>query len=146
MSCPCRKFDLAVYPVTNVEFACFVEAKGYDDPTLWTAGGRAWLAGEGKLDPETEQSLRNLYRNFSQDVEAWIAQTKQSQAMDDAAADNFRWWATQATEDRYINAYAEQVFGEQRDEPYYWHDARYNRPNQPVVGVNCTKPWPMPLG
>ena len=57
---PVAAFELAVYPVTNAEFACFVEAGGYDDPTLWTAGGQAWLRGEGKLDPETEQNLREL--------------------------------------------------------------------------------------
>ena len=29
-----RAFSLAVYPVTNVEFACFIDAGGYDDPTF----------------------------------------------------------------------------------------------------------------
>ena len=40
------------------------------------------------------------------------------------------------TEDQYVDAYAEQVLGEQRREPYYWRDSRFNQPNQPVVGVN----------
>ena len=129
-------FDLAVYPVTNVEFACFVEAGGYADETLWTAGGRAWLRGEGQLDAETERDLRDFYQSFSRDVEAWIGQTKQTQAMDDALADNYRWWATQGSEERYIKAYAEQILAEQRREPYYWHDGRFNQASQPVVGVN----------
>ncbi|MFM7581164.1 MAG: NACHT domain-containing protein, partial [Caldilinea sp.] len=55
---PIAAFELAVYPVTNAEFACFVEAGGYGDPSLWTAGGQAWLRGEGRIDPETEQNLR----------------------------------------------------------------------------------------
>ena len=75
---PVAAFELAVYPVTNAEFACFVEARGYDDPTLWTPGGQAWLRGEGKLDPETEQQLRDFYRYFSRDVEAFIAETKRT--------------------------------------------------------------------
>ena len=66
-------FALAVYPVTNAEFACFVEAQGLRRRTLWTPGGQAWLRGEGKLDPETEQNLRRLFSSFSRDVEAWIA-------------------------------------------------------------------------
>ncbi len=37
-------------------------AGGYDDPSLWTAAGREWLEGEGKLDPETEEDLRGFYR------------------------------------------------------------------------------------
>ncbi len=129
-------FDLAIYPVTNAEFACFIAADGYADETLWTVGGRAWLRGEGTLDPETEQELRNHYQRFSHDVETWISQTKQTQAMDDVLADTYRWWATQGSEERYIKAYAEEIFAEQRREPYYWHDSRFNRPNQPVVGVN----------
>ena len=44
-------------PVTNAEFACFIEAGGYEDESLWTQAGQAWLRGEGKLDPETEQNL-----------------------------------------------------------------------------------------
>ena len=70
---PLAAFELAVYPVTNAEFACFIDAGGYEDEDLWTEGGKAWLRGEGKLDPETEQDLRNFYRSFSDDVEAWIA-------------------------------------------------------------------------
>ena len=70
---PLDGFALGAYPVTNAEYACFVDAHGYDDETLWTEGGRAWLRGEGKLDPETEQLLRSVYQSFSRDVEAWIA-------------------------------------------------------------------------
>ena len=66
-------FELAVFPVTNAEFACFIAAKGYDDPTLWTAGGQAWLRGEGKLDAESEQYYRWLHQQLHADVEGVIA-------------------------------------------------------------------------
>ena len=36
---------LGRYPVTNAEYACFMAAGGYDDETLWTAGGRHWRRG-----------------------------------------------------------------------------------------------------
>ena len=133
---PVAAFALAVYPVTNAEFACFIEAKGYDDPSLWTAGGQAWLRGEGQLDPETEQNLRNLYRYFSRDVEAFIAQIKQSMAIDDAAADAWRWAAANLSEDEFVQGYGSQISGEQRREPFFWRNSRHNRPTQPVVGVN----------
>jgi len=133
---PVAAFALALYPVTNAEFACFVEARGYDDPTLWTLGGQAWLRGEGKLDPETERDLREFYHYFSRDVEAFIAEIKRIRAMDDASADNYRWFAANWSEDEYVEAYASQILGEQRREPYYWHDSRFNQPTQPVVGVN----------
>jgi len=132
---PVAAFELAVYPVTNAEFACFIEAGGYDDPSLWTAGGQAWLRGEGQLDPETEKDLREYYRYFSRDVEAWIAETKRTMALDDAVADNRRWWAIHGTEDRYVQAYVSHNLG-QRREPVFWRDSRFSRPTQPVVGVN----------
>jgi len=131
-----QAFELAVYPVTNAEFACFIDAGGYDDPSLWTAGGQAWLRGEGQIDPETEQNLRSYFQKFSRDVEDWITRSKQQEAMDDVVADNLRWWATNGTEDRFVKAYTDQILSEQRRTPYYWHDGRYNRPTQPVVGVN----------
>ena len=57
---PVAAFELAVYPVTNAEYACFVNDKGYDDPTLWTPAGQAWLQGEGTLDAETEEELARV--------------------------------------------------------------------------------------
>ena len=56
--------------------------------------------------------------------------------MDDASADDYRWIAANWSEDEFVEAYASQILGEQRREPYYWHDSRFNQPNQPVVGVN----------
>lgn len=129
-------FDLAVYPVTNAEFACFIDAGSYDDLTLWTQAGQAWLRGEGTLDLATEQNLRQHFRRFSQDVEGWIARTKQTRALDDALAANYRAIAANYSEDEYVQAYARQILGEQRRTPYYWDDSRFNRSNQPVVGVN----------
>ena len=51
-------------------------------------------------------------------------------------ADTYRFVAANWTEDQYVEAYAEQLLGERRRAPYYWHDSRFNGANQPVVGVN----------
>lgn len=73
-------FYVARYPVTNTQFAPFVdkETGGYDDPAFWAEAGWAWRQGKG---------------------EGWGRPP------------------------------------ERRDEPMYWRDARFDRPNQPVVGV-----------
>jgi hypothetical protein len=43
-------FRLSRYPVTNAQFACFVEAGGYEDEQYWrTKAALAWLRG-GKAD------------------------------------------------------------------------------------------------
>jgi iron(II)-dependent oxidoreductase len=43
-------FAIAKAPVTQAEFAAFVEDGGYTDPRLWSDGG-AWLAGTGASRP-----------------------------------------------------------------------------------------------
>jgi formylglycine-generating enzyme required for sulfatase activity len=63
-------FYIARYPVTNVQFALFIDAGGYDDPRWWAEDGWAWHDEE------------------------------------------------------------------HRCQPGYWHNKRFNQPNQPVVGVS----------
>ncbi|MCB9138040.1 MAG: SUMF1/EgtB/PvdO family nonheme iron enzyme [Caldilineaceae bacterium] len=133
---PLMAFELAVYPVTNAEFDRFIQAKGYDDPSLWTLGGRAWLQGQSTLDPETEQYYRQLYRYLAEDIEGFIADLKATQAPTEAEIDYWRRIPADFSEDEFIAAYAGQILGEQRREPFYWHDSRFNQLTQPVVGVN----------
>jgi iron(II)-dependent oxidoreductase len=45
-----RPFEIARAPVTQSEFAQFVDAGGYADPRLWSDGG-AWLAASGATCP-----------------------------------------------------------------------------------------------
>lgn len=47
---PVAPFAIARAPVTQAEFAEFVDAGGYDDPRLWSDGG-AWLAACGANQP-----------------------------------------------------------------------------------------------
>ncbi|TVS12282.1 MAG: hypothetical protein EA424_22760, partial [Planctomycetaceae bacterium] len=63
-------FLLSKYPVTNSQYAPFIQAAGYDDRQWWTADGWKW---------REQQQIR---------------------------------------------------------EPQFWQDARFNAPNQPVVGVS----------
>lgn len=44
-------FLLGRYLVTNHEFRAFVDQGGYDDPSLWTEQGRAWLAASTSTWP-----------------------------------------------------------------------------------------------
>ncbi len=41
-----KGFEIARFPVTCGEYLAFVRAGGYDDPSLWTDAGRAWLDQE----------------------------------------------------------------------------------------------------
>jgi ergothioneine biosynthesis protein EgtB len=44
-------FAIARGPVTNGEFARFVDAGGYSNGSLWSAAGRDWLAAAGRRHP-----------------------------------------------------------------------------------------------
>ena len=132
---PIAAFELAVYPVTNAEYRCFVEVGGYADETLWTTAGRQWLRGESKLDAETEAQCRQVHRALARDVEAVIAQAKRDLQLSDEDANSYRIFAGW-TEERFVEYYNNNLLGEQRRAPVWWDDSRFNGANQPVVGVN----------
>ena len=46
-----KPFKIARAPVTNKEFAEFVESKGYERPEFWSYGGRTWLKKSGAKQP-----------------------------------------------------------------------------------------------
>ncbi len=133
---PVAAFELAVYPVTNAEYACFMEDKGYEQLDLWTPAGQAWLRGEGRLDPETEEALRKQHRWLRGDLETILANWKETQSLSEEQAANWRGIATQWSEDDYVEEYNRQILSEQRREPFFWRDSRFNALTQPVVGVN----------
>ncbi|MCB9120929.1 MAG: SUMF1/EgtB/PvdO family nonheme iron enzyme [Caldilineaceae bacterium] len=130
-------FELAAHPVTNAEYACFMAAGGYDDPSLWSAAGREWLEGKGRLDPETEDNLRRFYRRVTKDPDEYVAgERRQGRLLSEENVDYWRSLGKNWTEDRYVEAYNRQILGQKRRKPFYWEDSRFNGRNQPVVGVN----------
>src|SRR5436305_336963 len=46
-----RAFTLAKYPLTNAQFAMFIDAKGYEQPQWWTKQGWQTRAQEQWLAP-----------------------------------------------------------------------------------------------
>ncbi len=54
------------YPITNAQYAPFVEGGGYDEPSYWTEAGRAWLRGEDERDLSIikNESVRDAYRQW----------------------------------------------------------------------------------
>ena len=131
-----QAFDLACYPVTNAEFACFIEAGGYDDPSLWSAAGQAWLAGEGKLDADSEAHYRWLHQQLVADTEGFLVRLNAVGTLSERDKDTYRWLAS-VSEDENIRTWTRWLSSEgQQRQPRFWQDGRFNRRNQPVVGIN----------
>jgi formylglycine-generating enzyme required for sulfatase activity len=42
------ELQIAKYPVTNAQFKCFVDGRGYDQEKYWTKAGWAWRQGKGE--------------------------------------------------------------------------------------------------
>ena len=65
---PITAFALARYPVTNAQFACFIDAGGYD-PTAswWNEAARVWL----RRDDAATKGLSDWQRRRSKDRPAW---------------------------------------------------------------------------
>jgi formylglycine-generating enzyme required for sulfatase activity len=133
---PLAAYALGRYPVTNAEFACFVDAGGYEDASLWTAGGQHWRRGEpvpGEDDP-ADWYLDN-WRRFKDDPDE-IDRRIKSGWMTQRDADQMWRILVEWPEDQVI-ALVRRWYpqGEIVREPRYWKDDAFNNRSQPVVGV-----------
>ncbi|WP_155372683.1 SUMF1/EgtB/PvdO family nonheme iron enzyme [Catellatospora vulcania] len=111
-----ESYDVGIHPVTNYEYAKFIEAGGYDNTRYWhSPEAKMWLAQDEKtldqLMPIVQDSLGLHYRK---DIQAGFMSVVDYETM----------------RDQFIRKLI------LRREPLHWHDPRFNRPNQPVVGVN----------
>ena len=52
-------FEVDAQPVTWQQFAEFVADGGYDDASLWSGQGAAWLEGDGRRTPRDVEQLRH---------------------------------------------------------------------------------------
>ena len=85
-------------------------------------------------DPEAVAAVQRLSRTLVNDVEGIIARLKDIYRLSDEDVDNWRTFATWP-EARFVESYTGTA-GERRRQPVWWDDGRFNRPTQPVVGIN----------
>jgi formylglycine-generating enzyme required for sulfatase activity len=105
-------FRLCRYPVTNQDFQQFINAGGYSKDSYWqTEEARNW---------------RDQNEVFVQALEAIIKETALKHFNTEISAGRMTEGNLTDISDRILR----------RRVPLYWHDPRFNRPNQPVVGIN----------
>lgn len=106
-------FQIGRYPITNADFSAFVNGDGYTNPEYWVARrALGWVLGNSEtLHEIRDHWLQTVYEHHAKEIR-------------DGEIDADR-----------LEAEAERRTAS-RSAPYYWNDSRFNRANQPVVGIN----------
>jgi len=129
-------YVIGLYPVTNAEYACFVEDGGYEEERWWeTEEARKWLRGELDLSGPWLRRWRWLAQGVREggiDPDMLLAQRRISPDYAEALK-----WAAAASDEELAQAVREAAgsAAAERRRPRFWEDRRYNNPSQPVVGV-----------
>lgn len=131
-----HEFSIAKFPVTNHEFACFVDDDGYGDPRWW--GGS--LASERR---RANGANKDLVLQMLREAEAIksLSQVEFDDQMNYYARQprRQRWLTERRTvplielESQFREEYPS---GKNESWPAFWLDPSYNGPGQPVVGVD----------
>ena len=126
-------FALGQFPVTNAEWALFMQAGGYEEEGWWeTAAARAWRRGEGTAEGPKQQ-WREQRKEFQAHFDR-IRQLHQQARITSKQADD--WEAIVRMSDEAFEAVLSGWYQEGRQtQPAYWHDEAFNNPAQPVVGI-----------
>jgi formylglycine-generating enzyme required for sulfatase activity len=126
------EFSIGRYPVTNAEYAWFIQDGGYQTDRWWSEEGRAWKQGGPDAHARAIQDWLALRawlkkQHLEQIARRWnweprrLAYWKQVTQLDDASAEKR----------------AREIFERSFDRPGFWDDRNgLASPARPVVGVN----------
>ncbi len=53
-------YRISKYPITNAQYAAFVQERGYDNPGYWTEAGWQWREGSDVTEPKTYGGVYDL--------------------------------------------------------------------------------------
>jgi len=126
-------FSIARYPVTNAEFACFMQAGGYQDERYWTTDmAKRWLRGEDVSGGQIASWL-DLWRALKANPD-WKEQLASRGTFSPSQIESYEYIAS-LSEEEFTNVLKQQLQEKSRSEPHYWRNGDYNNSLQPVVGV-----------
>lgn len=128
---PVDAFAMAVFPVTNAEYALFMAAGGYEDDRWWeTEAARAWLRGESG-----NEGIKQGAREQQQVLQDFSDEVLRAQKVSPEQIEFWLWLKHVSAEDlerQYEKWYPSGITYRQ---PEFWEDSRFNHPSRPVVGV-----------
>jgi formylglycine-generating enzyme required for sulfatase activity len=127
-----RDYALGMFPVTNLEYNCFVKAGGYDNQDYWTPQGWLWRT----QDIETAQPPSWIFwnRNWSRDNLDWIRQWPE-RGIGQPAEVEYREALAKQTDEELIDDWRNREIRLSRTRNPWRDDRDLNGANQPVVGV-----------
>ena len=130
-------FELAVHPVTNAEFACFVEAGGYRDDSFWPGSALDWR--NGQIGQEATQRVIRDNRRVILDALGAEPSAEAIRERYKWSLSNARWWHERiSASDEDFEAWLPQVYPPPTGpytQPAFWRSLSSSNPAQPVVGV-----------
>ena len=126
-------FTIGKWPVTNAEFACFIDAGGYDDQKFWTTDlAKRWLRGE-----DVTGGQFTVWMDWWKWLTArqnWREQLDRIGSYSPAQMRTFEYMA--GLDETGLKTWLSgSLAAKSRERPEYWLDADRNNPSQPVVGV-----------
>ena len=105
-------YAIGKWPVTNAEFACFVDAGGYKDKQWWeTDLAKSWLRGEDVTD-----GIDGIHAVIAAQLHRYI------DLMTMTKDERKQWFDTERAR-------------KSRESPAFWDDRMRRNPSQPVVGI-----------
>lgn len=127
-------FAIGKWPVTNAEYACFMQAGGYKDEQWWeTQLARRWLRGEDVTGGQLTAILRTWTSLRSNPN--WKEAYQQAGIFSPQAIQAWEWLVGLSEEEEVKAAVIRGMSLKSRECPQYWFDTTYSNPSQPVVGI-----------
>ncbi|WP_144290094.1 SUMF1/EgtB/PvdO family nonheme iron enzyme [Ideonella sp. A 288] len=124
-------FEMAFAPVTNAEYACFVEAGGYANEHWWVGEvAQKWRRGELRDEASIEQYAQ-VFADLRTDFGGTVARFPN---LTESAIDAFRTYASWSEQEGLDQL--DRWYGAKHcTEPQEWHNPNFSQPLQPVVGI-----------
>jgi len=126
-------FSIGKWSVTNAEFACFMDAGGYENEAYWEGElAKRWLQGDDVTGGQFKTWL-DIWK-YLQETPDWKTQFEQSGNYSPSEIETYEYIAG-LSEDELKSELGKQLSKKSRSQPEYWKDRERNNPSQPAVGI-----------
>ena len=123
-------FQLGKYPVTRLEFECFVDAKGYEDPKWWEGkAAQEWFSGRSVGEGRKQNRRDN--RAFLQKNPERLEESDITPPVREFWKEKLAW-----SDEQFESWLEESVKSGKQSEPWGWRLSRYMQPSYPIIGVS----------